>query len=282
MNQKLLKQLRNETGASFLLCRDALNHTNDTYEDALTYINDHQKKEQGNLRVASKGVVEVVIKDNDAILFEVNAETDFINKNPYFIDFIESIKIPLIESKVTNAKAALDICINGKTIKELLEHTAAVTKEAIQLRRFYRVRKADTQTFGTYSHLKNKIASLVIINGVNQEVASQLSMQVVAQNAQYLSVETIDKDTINYERFMFEKQHKTFSEIEFTNYLKSISLLDQIFIKDPNMTVDTYINQKNISVVDFYKFELGQGIDNKLNCRLDIPCDGSKITFMPK
>jgi len=281
MNQKLLKQLRSETGASFLLCRDALNHARDQYKDALAYINTHQKKEQGNQRVASKGVVEVVFNDNDAILFEVNAETDFINTNPYFIDFIKTIKYPLLESSVTNQIDALKIEIDQKSIESMINKMSSITKENLQLRRFYRVRKANNQSFGTYSHQKNKIASLVILNEHNQEIADALARQVVANNAQYISFDTIDADTINYEKFMYEKQHGKFDQQSFDQYLKEISLLDQRFYKDPNITVRSYLENHHVHLIDFYKFELGQGIDNKLNCRLDIPCDGSKITVMP-
>ncbi|MFA6800970.1 MAG: translation elongation factor Ts [Acholeplasmataceae bacterium] len=282
MDQKLLKQLRNETGASFLLCKQALESSNDQYEAAIKYINQHQIKEKGNDRVASKGIVVVENNDLDAILFEINGETDFLVKNPYFINAVNQIKDVLLNSDVINAKTALDVKINeDKTVGSLLQSTAGLTKENIALRRFYRVRKALGQTFGTYTHNIGKIVSLVIINEKNQELADQLAMQVVANQAQYLSYDSIDQDTINYEKFMYEKNHGTFDQLGFDIYMESISLLNQKFYKNPKITVSKLLETNNIHIIDFYKFELGQGIDNKLNCRLDIPCDGSKITVMP-
>lgn len=282
MKTELLKKLRSKTGASFLLCREALNHTDNNLEEAIKYIDTHQKKEDGNQRVASKGMVVVTYKDNDAILFEVNAETDFITTNKYFTDFISSIKEPLLNSEVTNPIDALSVKLpNGKTIEESLTYIAGLTKENLKLRRFYRVRKADIQSFGTYTHQKGRIASLVVINQRNQDISNALAMQVVAQNAQYLSYDQIDQDTLNYEKFLYEKEHQAFNETDFIEQLKAKSLLDQKYFKNPEITVEDLLESNELSLIDFYKFELGQGIDNKLNCRLDIPCDGSKITVTP-
>ncbi|MGE4320378.1 MAG: translation elongation factor Ts [Acholeplasmataceae bacterium] len=281
MNPKLLKQLRDETGASFLLCKQALESTNDDYQKSLAYIDEHQVKEKGNDRVASKGIVVVYEKDNDAILFEVNGETDFLVKNPHFIDFIERIKEPLILSDIANPKQALSLMIGDKSISELVTQLSGLTKENLNFRRFYRVRKSDKQSFGTYTHNQGRIASLVVLNEQKKDIANTLALQVVANQAQYLSYDLIDPDTINYEKFMYEKEHQNFDENLFIKHVKSISLLDQPYFKNPNLTVNQFLKENNASVVDFYKFELGQGIDNKLNCRLDIPCDGSKITVMP-
>lgn len=282
MKTELLKKLRSETGASFLLCREALEHSNNNLEEAINYIHTHTKKEDGNQRVASKGMVVVAYKDNDAILFEVNAETDFITTNKYFIDFITSIKAPLLNSEVTNPIDALNVRLDhGKTIEESLTYVSGLTKENLKLRRFYRVRKANTQSFGTYTHQKGRIASLVILDQINQEISDTLAMQVVAQNAQYIAYDQIDQNTLNYEKFLYEKEHEVFNEIAFIKQLKAKSLLDQQYFRNPDITVLALLQENHLDIIDFFKFELGQGIDNKLNCRLDIPCDGSKITVTP-
>jgi len=282
MNTKLLKQLRTETGASFLLCKNALSHAKDDYQKALAYIDQHQEKGESNKRVASKGVVVVAKKNNQAILFEVNAETDFITKNPHFNDFINDITPKLLDSDVINPIDALNVKLeNGKTIEEKLIQLEGLTKENLKLRRLYRVNKNNMQVFGTYSHNHGKMASLVVLNGNNESIANQLAMQVIAMNATYLSFDSIDQDTLNYEKMMYEKNHQNFDQKAFNDYLKSISLLNQSYIKDPNLTIKDLLTQNRLQLIDFYKFELGQGIDGKLNCRLDIPCDGSKITVTP-
>jgi elongation factor Ts len=281
MDIKLLKKLREQTGAGMLECREALNQYNDNYEDALKHILDYTKKKDANTRVASKGMCHIVVKDNEAILFEVNAETDFVTKNEHFTSMVDMIGQHLINSDVTNAKAALKETIDGKTIEDIIKRTSGIISENAYLRRFYRVSKDKSQGFGTYTHMQGKLVTLVILNKNENEIANKLAMQVAAMNAEYLDLELIDDDTLNYERFMYEKQHGSINEDDFNHMLAQKSLLSQPWIKDQTMTVKEYISKRNIEIIDFFKFELGQGIDNKLNCRLDIPCDGSKITVTP-
>lgn len=281
MDIKLLKKLREQTGAGMLECREALNQYNDNYEDALKHILDHTKKKDANTRVASKGMCHIVVKDNEAILFEVNAETDFVTKNEHFTSMVDMIGQHLINSDVTNAKAALKETLDGKTIEDIIKRTSGIISENAYLRRFYRVNKDDSQGFGTYTHMQGKLVTLVILNINEKEIANKLAMQVAAMNAEYLDLEFVDDDTLNYERFMYEKQHGSINEDDFNHMLAQKSLLSQPWIKDQTMTVKEYISKRNIEIIDFFKFELGQGIDNKLNCRLDIPCDGSKITVTP-
>ena len=281
MDIKLLKRLREQTGAGMLECKEALTKYDDNYDQALTYILENTKKKDANERVASKGMCQIVIKNNEAILFEVNAETDFVTKNEHFIDMVNLIGNHLIETEVTNAKAALKEVIDGKTIEDIIERTSGIISEKAQLRRFYRVKKDDTQGFGTYTHMQGKLVTLVILNKGEKEIANQLAMQVAAMNAEYLDLDLIDEDTINYEKFMYEKQNGLFNDQDFNQKLLSKTLLSQAWIKNQDISVKEFIDEKNIKIIDFFKFELGQGIDNKLNCRLDIPCDGSKITVTP-
>lgn len=281
MDIKLLKQLREETGAGMLECKSALDQFDDDYEKALNHLKSNLKKDDGNLRVASKGMCKIEIKDDEAILFEMNAETDFVTKNEHFINLVDQVGAHLIDTDVTNAKTAIKEKINGQVIEDLITHTSAIVKENISLRRFYRVKKNESQAFGSYTHMKGRLVTLVIINKNEKAIADMLAMQVAAMSAEYLSLELIDQDTLNYEKFLYEKAHGTFDETDFNKLLASKTLLSQPWMKDSQITVRQYLDEHHIDIIDFFKFELGQGIDNKLNCRLDIPCDGSKITVTP-
>ncbi len=281
MDIKLLKKLRAVTGAGMLECKGALEQFNDDYDKALNHLKSSIKKEDSNQRVASKGMCQIEIKDNEAILFEVNAETDFVTKNKHFLNLVNVIGMHLINSEVTNAKTALKEEINGQSIEELITHTSGIISENAQLRRFYRVKKDDHQGFGSYTHMQGKLVTLVVLDKDEKDLANMLAMQVAAMSAEYLSLEFIDTDTMNYEKFMYEKTHGNFNENAFMTELKSKTLLSQPWMKDQSILVKDFLDQHQIKIIDFFKFELGQGIDNKLNCRLDIPCDGSKITVTP-
>lgn len=281
MDIKLVKKLREETGAGMLECKKALEASNDDYEIALSSITANMVKVEGNTRVASKGLCSVVINENQALLFELNAETDFVAKNEHFINLVKYLGDSLIASTITNPKDALKFIIDGISVETKIEQVSGLIKEKIVLRRLYRVVKDDTQTFGTYIHQGGKVVTLIILNQGNQQVANELAMQIAANSPLYLSPIEIDSDTINYEKFMYEKNNGSFDETKFEMYLKEVSLLTQDFIKNPEIKVEQLLNSHELKVIDFFRFELGQGIENKLDCKLDIPCDGSQITVTP-
>ncbi len=277
----LIKKLREETGAGMLDCKKALESSSGDYDIALNALRNLTHKPEGNLRVASKGLCSVVIDKNQAILFEVNAETDFVSKNEYFTKLILELGTHLIKSHVTNPKDALNVMIEETSVKQKILQVSSIIKENAQLRRFYRVIKDDGQGFGTYIHQGGKIVTLVILDHNNPEIANALAMQVAANAPIYLDPKTIDADTLAYEKFMYQKEHQSFDENLFLKHLDDVSLLSQTYLKNPEIIVSELLALNDLSVIDFFRFELGQGIDNKLNCKLDIPCDGSSITVTP-
>lgn len=281
MDIKLLKKLREQTGAGMLECKLALEKFNDEYELALAHINAQVKEKSESNRVASKGMCRLEIKGDQALLFEVNAETDFVTKNEHFLSLIDELAYQLIDTKVANAHQALKTIINDISVDELIKQKSAIISENVYLRRLYRINKNKSQGFGKYTHMQGKVVSLVVTDKQNEKVANEIAMQITAASAQYLSLENIDSDTLNYEKFMYEKEHNSFDELDFMESLKTKTLLSQSFIKDSSITVESYLKNHNLKVVDFYRFEVGQGIDNKLNCRLDVDCDSSKITVSP-
>lgn len=281
MDIQILKKLREESGAGMLECKNALNQANQNYESALKILQETNKKEQNNQRVASKGSTHLVVKDNEAVLFEVNAETDFSVKNEHFMRLIHEMGFSLIDSKARNVKEALNVQVDEVSIDEKIKRTSFIIKENVSLRRLFRIIKKSEQCFGSYIHSNGRVSTLIILSSLHQELANQLALQVAANSPLYLSPKTMDQDTINYEKFQFEKTNGSDNPQKFLTYLESISLLKQTFIKNPEFTVETLLNDKKTSVIDFFRLELGQGIENKLNCRLDIPCDGSTITIIP-
>lgn len=281
MDMTQIKKLREETGAGMLDCKKALEASSGDYEKALESLHKLTYKSEGNTRVASKGICSVVTKNNQAILFEVNAETDFVVKNEHFIKLISELGTNLIHSNVTNPKDALNVMIGEFSIKQKILQVSSIIKENAQLRRFYRVIKDDHQGFGTYVHQGGKIVTLIILDHNNPEIANSLAMQVAANSPLYLDPKTLDQNTYEYEKLMYEKEHRTFDENLFLDHLQEISLLSQAYLKNPEIKVAELLLANNLNVIDFFRFELGQGIDNKLNCKLDIPCDGSSITVTP-
>ncbi|PKK92370.1 MAG: translation elongation factor Ts [Tenericutes bacterium HGW-Tenericutes-7] len=281
MDITLIKKLREETGSGIVETKKALELHHGDYESAKAHLLKNLKKETGNLRVASKGLTHLVIKENEAILYEVNAETDFVNKNEHFNKMIKDIGDALITSKASHVKEALKVKLGDQTIEEKILHTSAIIKENAYLRRFYRILKHDSQAFGFYQHLQGKISTLVILDKDLGDFNNKLAMHIAASEPKYLSFSQIDTHTMDYETFMYEKNHGQVSVHDFNKYLESVTLDTQYHVLDPSVRIGEIIHQNHAKVIDFFRFEVGQGIDNKLNCRLDIPCDGSKITVTP-
>lgn len=281
MDTNLIKKLREQTNRGVLECKKALALNQNDYDKALAYLNETYEAPKTNDRVASKGLCHVVIKDDEAILFEVNAETDFVAKNEDFLKLVNDLGERLIDSDVSNAKSALKLDIFETNIESYIKKVSATIQEKVNLRRFYRVLKASSQTFGTYIHGGGRVVTLVILNQQNEKLARDLALQIAATSPSYLDLSYIDIDTMNYEKFMFEKKHGQFDEKAFHQYLESITLNTQPFIYEDDKTVETILYEHHVQIIDFFRFELGQGIEDKLNCRLDIPCDGSKITVTP-
>lgn len=279
MDMKLIKKLREETGAGMLECKKALEESNDNYEDAINYLKEHMTHQSQNHRVASKGLTKVVIKDDDAILFEVNAETDFAAKNPHFIEMLDRLSQIFILSSAKNVKEAALLQIDDKNVNEYIQYVSGLMKENLELRRFHRIKKQKIQSFGHYMHGQGKLSVLVIFDQECQAIAKEIAMIIASHQPSYISIERLDSDTLNYEKFLYEKNSDGFKS--FDEFINSKLLINLPSIYDGNLNVKELLEKHHTNIIDFYRFELGQGIEDKLNCRLDIPCDGSKITVTP-
>lgn len=279
MDLKLIKLLRETTGAGMLECKKALEITQDNLEEAIKYLESHMKHESTNQRVASKGSTRVITHLDEAILFEVNAETDFAAKNPFFLDIMDKLSEVFIANPIKNVKEALAFMMDGKRVEDHIQYVSGQMKEHLYLRRFHRIKKQPNQGFGTYIHGQGKLSVLVILNKPNESLGKQIAMAIAASSPTYISLDRLDQDTLNYEKFLFEKDPQGFKS--FDDFLSQKMLLNLLSISNPNQTIGQLLNEVNLNVIDFYRFELGQGIEDKLNCRLDVPCDGSTITVTP-
>lgn len=273
-----IKALREETGMGMLEVKKALSEANEDLEKAKEILNNQTSKKTNTSRVASKGLTKVITKGNEAILFEVNAETDFVAKHLSFTTLLDDLAETLIDSKAVTVKDANKVFIGDDTVEARILKVSSIIKENAYLRRFHRIKKQENQVFQTYMHQQGKVSVLVILNK-EDGLAKDITLQITSHAPKYLSYDLLDIETIAYERLMFEKEQGTVTDDEFKVFIKSQCLYDQPYIKNPNMLVKEVLN--GLQVIDFYRFELGQGIENKLNCRLDIPCDGSKITVTP-
>ncbi|MGB0417249.1 MAG: translation elongation factor Ts [Acholeplasmataceae bacterium] len=272
---QLVKELRDKTGAGMLDCKRALEATEGDVAAAVDYLREKgiAKAAKKADRIAAEGLCNVVISRNEAIVFELNSETDFVSKNDQFLNLLDQVGEALINSKVTNTEEALALATNGKTIEVLLKEATATIGENITLRRVSRVVKNDTQGFGSYKHMGGRIVALVVLDQKDDDTAKDISMHVAAQKPQYLDRNQVDAETLEHERHVLTQQAlaegKPANIVEkmivgrLNKFLKEITLVDQPFVKDPDQTVSQYVSSKQNKVVSFLRLEVGEGIEKK-------------------
>lgn len=272
---KLVKELRDRTGAGMLDCKKALEATNGDVEKAIDYLRERgiaqAAKKSG--RVAAEGLASFLIKDNNAVIFEVNSETDFVAKNKEFLDLLDKVGNVILDSGVTNTEDALEIKVDGGTLADLLTNATAKIGEKITLRRVSRFTKEDNQGFGSYAHMGGRIVSLAVLAKDDEEVAKDIAMHIAASNPKFLNRDQVDQDTLKHETEVLTNQAlqegKPAHIVEkmivgrLNKFLEEICLVDQPFVKDSDVKVKQYLKNNNNDVLSFVRLEVGEGIEKK-------------------
>ena len=271
---QMVKELREKTGAGMLDCKKALEATDGNIEEAITWLREKgiAKAAKKESRVAAEGLCNVAIDGNKAVIYEVNSETDFVSKNTQFLDVLETIGKALLSS---DSEDYLNITYNGETISNILISATATIGEKISLRRVTRVTKADNENFGAYKHAGGRIAVLTLIDGGTEATAKDVAMHVAAINPKYLSEACIPAEELEKEKAiqiaemkndpkMANKPEKVLENIvngKLAKYKKEICLLDQPFVKNPDLTVDQFAKSEKATIKSYIRLEVGEGIE---------------------
>jgi len=192
-----VKELIEKTGAGIMDAKKALVENDGNMEKAMEYL--RQKgiasadKKMG--RIAAEGTTKMLVNGNTAIIMEVNSETDFVAKNEKFVSFVDEIADILMKNNAKTMEDAQSLGINEKVAEAV-----AQIGEKISFRRFERVEKTDSQTFGVYSHMGGRIASFLVVEGNNEEVAKEIAMHNAAMNPAYLRPELVPADVLEREK----------------------------------------------------------------------------------
>jgi len=277
---KQVKELRDLTGAGMLDCKKALEETNGDIEQAVIYLREKgiAKAAKKGARIAAEGLTNGIVEGNKAVLYEVNSETDFVSKNEQFLNLIDTVGTVLFNNTVNSDEEALKLESNGESLETVLANATATIGEKITLRRVKTIIKEDNQTFGFYKHMGGKISALALVVG-DEEVAKNIAMHVAAQNPKYLTQDEIEQSVIEQERSILLNQaleeNKTAEKPKPENIiekmvegrlnkeLKEVCLVNQAYVKDPNISVQEYLKQNKASVKLFVRLEVGEGIEKR-------------------
>ena len=276
-----VKELREITGAGMMDCKKALVESNGDMEQAVVWLRERgiakAAKKEG--RIAAEGVCSFAVEGNVAAVYELNSETDFVAKNPLFVELCENVGKAILNSKASNDEEAANAELNGVKVSEMLVNATAPIGEKITLRRVSLYTKADNQVFGAYSHMQGKIVAFAILDGSNEEVAKDVCMHVAAMNPKYLSREVVDQaylasetDIIRQEALNENRQSakpkpeaiiEKMVEGRVNKMLKEVCLLDQPFVKNPDETVAQYVKNHGCNIQSYVRLGVGEGIEKR-------------------
>lgn len=272
---KDVKELREKTGAGMLDCKKALEATEGNIDKACDWLREKgiAKAAKKESRIAAEGLCQIKVKGNDAVILEVNSETDFVSKNEQFTLFVDYLADKLLESNVTTVAEALEIVDGDETIGDKLVALVAKIGEKISFRRFEKITKSDSQVFGTYKHMGGKIGVVVVLNGGCDEVARDVAMQAAAMNPKALRRELVPKEDVEKESHIIKEQVMAEgkpAEIaekmvlgRLNKYYKEVCLEEQAFIKDSSLSVLDYVKSSNAEIHSMVRFAVGEGIEKR-------------------
>lgn len=288
----MVKDLREISGAGMMDCKKALTATDGDMDKAVEFLRENglAKAEKKAGRIAAEGLVSVNISADgkSASIVEVNSETDFVAKNDTFRDFVSAVAAQAATTNAVDVDSFLEeawAADSSKTVKEQLASLIATIGENMNVRRFEKV-TASEGFVESYIHGGGRIGVLVevattAVTDVAKEAAKNVAMQIAAISPKYITREEVSADYIAKETEILKVQAinenpgKPESIVEkmvvgrLNKELKEVCLVDQIYVKDGELTVQKYLDSvakeigAPISIKKFVRFETGEGIEKK-------------------
>ena len=283
-----VKELREMTGCGMMDCKAALTETGGDIEKAVEYLREKgmasAAKKAG--RIAAEGMVESAVFGDVGVVVEINSETDFVAKNKDFQDFVHNVASHIAKNNpadVETLSAQKFDADSSKTVAEALTEKIAVIGENMNIRRFARYEGVCE----AYVHGGGRIGVLVQFDvdsaaaqkGEFKTFAKDIAMQIAAAMPQYVRQDEVPSDVIEKEKEILKAQALNEGKPEaivdkmvigrVQKYYKEICLLDQPYIKNPDLSVTQYMAEvakdlgTDISIVKFARFEKGEGLEKK-------------------
>jgi elongation factor Ts len=273
---QMVKELREKTGAGMMDCKKALVQTEGDFEAAIDFLREKGLAAAGKKadRIAAEGTTYILEKGNEAILVEINAETDFVAKNDKFVALVEELSAHLLATKPADVDAALETEINGVKVSDYISTAIATIGEKISLRRFVIKTKTDADAFGSYLHMGGRIGVLVVVEGTTDAAAAKdIAMHIAAINPTYVSRDEVSAEEVERERKVLTEQALNEGKPEnivakmvegrLGKYFEDVCLLDQSFVKNSDQKVRDFVASIGGTVTGFTRYAVGEGIEKK-------------------
>ena len=267
-----VKLLREKTGLGMMECKNALVESKGDLELAITNLrkNSALKAEKKSSRTAAEGriISKIDSSENLAVILEVNCETDFVAKDDSFIEFCEE---------------ALDFCLQNpdSSLAQLSEEKLEEKRQALiqKIGENIVVRRREiikSDNLYSYVHGNNKIGSIVSIDQENKNTGEDIAMHIAASSPLVIDPNDLDETLVTKEEEIIKAQVADSDKPEnivekmvlgrLEKFKSEVSLLNQPFVKDPSKNIKTLLEEQNLNVLNFHRYELGEGIEvNKID-----------------
>ena len=272
---QMVKELREKTGTGMMDCKKALTETNGDMEAAIDFLREKGLSSSAKKadRIAADGTTSIHVDGNEAIILEVNAETDFVAKNEGFQTLVSELAVHLLATKPATVEEAVASKLpNGLSVADHISNTVAKIGEKITLRRFEIRTKTDNDAFGPYLHMGGRISVLTIVEGsTDSDAAKDVAMHIAALNPKYVSRDQVSAEEVEHERKILTEQALNEGKPEnivakmvegrIGKYFEDICVLDQAFVKNSDQKVGDFVKSTGGTLKEFIRYAVGEGIE---------------------
>ncbi len=268
----MVKELRERTDAPMMDCKKALTEAegDSARAEEILRVRFGNKASKAAGRVAAEGTVGVSISADgkSGAMIEVNSETDFCAKNEDFLKFVGELAGLVAAGNTTDIAAVGALSMRGATVEETRAQLVGKIGENITPRRFVKINAKGK--LASYIH-GSKIGVLVDLVGGDDTLAKDIAMHIAAAKPKSLDASGISQDLIDAERRVAIEKAKEAGKPEamlekiadgtVQKFLKEVTLLSQVFVKDDKFTIESLLKSKNASVASFTMYTVGEGIE---------------------
>ncbi|WP_134595533.1 translation elongation factor Ts [Pseudomonas aeruginosa] len=263
----MVKELRERTGLGMMECKKALTAAGGDIEKAIDYMRAagaiKAAKKAGNIAAEGSIAVKIAADNKAAVIIEVNSQTDFLALQDDFKGFVAESLEKAFNEKLTDAAPLVE------AREEARLALVAKTGENVNIRRLTRV---EGDVVGAYLH-GHRIGVVVNLKGGNPELAKDIAMHVAASNPQFLSASEVSEEAIAKEKEIFlalnadkiagkpENIVENMVKGRISKFLAEASLVEQPFVKNPEVKVGDLAKQAGAEIVSFVRYEVGEGIE---------------------
>ena len=274
ISASMVKELRERTGLGMMDCKKALADADGDMDKAIEDLRKASglKAAKKASRVAAEGIVmtQVAEDGNYGTIIEINSETDFVARDDNFLAFSKDV----LNLAFANSDADVDALLNSG-VENLREKLVQKIGENVNVRRVDRLQfdNADQGIVESYVHSNNRIAVLISLKGGDEALARDIAMHIAAVNPMVVRPEDVPEEVLAKESEIYSAQARESGKPEeiiekmisgrLRKFISEVSLLEQPFVKDPEMNVTALLKESGADIVKFVRYEVGEGIEKE-------------------